>query len=361
MIRQCTQRLLVGVVFSFSVLMFVACSDDDNPQISEERHVVGDTSQPAQMLDIELPADCETDPNAISVLSGKLNNVVVEDVKIVLYSASGYYYGTLRVIDDDGQFSMDLPCERRCRLVLVRTTWTPADEYRTGPPDLDDDILAAFWDIDRVVGTISGVVRDGFDNTSLEDVLVTWVIDGAAGSDTTDANGYFNVPDRLLTGYYSFTYTKDGYAVISQEVYIPSFEELKGDQDIYPGDMVYMEALTILSPPLTSSLEGTVRVVEPGTNDTVEVAEVIIELHLSDEIVPDSLSDTTDDVGFYGFVSIPTADSLTLTTRSFVHGQQTYEAAGTVLYLMPGTTRVDFLFDASGGVAIRVETDELQR
>lgn len=361
MIRQCTQRLLVGVIFSFSVLMFVACSDDDNPQISEERHVVGDTSQAAQLLDIEQPADCETDEHAISALSGKLNNVVVEDVKIVLYSTSGYYYGTLRVIDDDGQFSMDLPCGRRCRLVLVRTTWTPADEYRTGPPDHDDDILDTFWDIDRVIGTINGVVRDGFDNTSLEDVLVTWVVDGTAGSDMTDANGYFQVPDRLLTGYYPFTYTKDGYAVISQEVYIPSFEELRGGQDIYPGDMVYMKDLTIPLPPLTSSLEGTVRVIEPGTNDTVEVAEVIIELHLRDEIVPDQLSDTTDAVGFYGFVSIPTADSLTVATTSFVYGQQTYEVADTALYLMPNTTRVDFLFDVSGGAVIRVETDESQR
>ncbi len=361
MIGQLTQRLLVGLVFSFSVLMFVACSDDDNPQISEERHVVGDTSQPAQMLDIELPADCETDEYEISALSGKLNNVVVEDVKIVLYSTSGHYYGTLRVIDDDGQFSMDLPCGRRCRLVLARTTWTPADEYRTGPPDLDDDILAAFWDIDRVVGTINGVVRDGFYNTSLEDVPVTWVIDGTAGSDTTDANGCFHVSDRLLTGYYLLTYTKDGYAVISQEVYIPSFEELKGDQDIYPGDMVHVKDLTIQLPPLTSSLEGTVRVVEPGTNDTVEVAQVIVDLLLNDEIVPDQLSGTTDAVGFYSFVDVPTTDTLTVATRSFDHGLQTYEAVDTVLYLMPGTTRVNFLFDASGGAVIHVETDELQR
>ena len=360
MIGQLAQRLLVGVIFSLSVLMFVRCSDD-NPQTSEGRHVVGDTSQPAQLLDIELPADCETDEYATSALSGKLNNVVVEDVKIVLYSASGYYYGTLRVIDDDGQFSMDLPCGRRCRVVLARTTWTPADESRTGPPDLDDDILATYWGIDRTIGTINGVVRDGFDNASLENVLVTWVIDGTAGSDATGLNGYFLVSDRLFTGYYMLTYTKDGYAVISQNAYVPSFEELRGDLDIYPGDMAYVEALTIPLPPLTSSLDGTVRVVEPGTNDTVEVAEVIVDLHLNDDIVPDQLSDTTDAVGFYSFTDVPTADTLTVATRLFVHGMQTYEAVDTVLYLMPGTTRVDFLFVASGGAVIRVDTDESQR
>ncbi len=360
MIGQHTQRLLVGVVFSFSVLMFVACSDD-NPQTSEGRHVVGDTSQLAQLLDVELPADCEADPNAISALTGRLNNVVVEDVQIVLYSTSGHYYGTLRVIGDDGSFSMDLPCGRRVRLLLTKSDWTSDDTLNSGPPALDDNILAAFWDIDRVVGTINGDVRDGFDNTWLEDVLVSWVIDGTAGSDTTDEYGYFHVPDRLLTGYYPFTYTKEGYAVISQEVYIPSFEELRGDLDIYPGDMSYIEALTVPLPPLTSSLEGAVRVIEPGTNDTVEVAEIIVDLHLNDEIVPDQLSDTTDAVGFYYFANVPVTDTLTVATRSFDHGLQTYEAADTVLYLMPGTTRVDFLFDASGGAVIRVETDELQR
>ncbi|MCK4371547.1 MAG: carboxypeptidase regulatory-like domain-containing protein [candidate division Zixibacteria bacterium] len=361
MIGQLAQRLLVGVIFSFSVLMFAACSDDDNPQISEGRHVVGDTSQAAQLLDIELPADCETDEYEISALSGKLNNVVVEDVKIVLYSTSGHYYGTLRVIDDDGRFSMDLPCGRRVRLLLAKSDWTSDDTLNNGPPALNDSILATYWDIDRIVGTINGSVVDGYNNSLLSDAVVTWVIDGTAGSDTTDANGYFLVPDRLLTGNYLLTYTKDGYAVISQNVYIPSFEEVRGDLDIYPGDMAYVEALTIPLPPLTSSLEGTVCVIEPGTNDTVEVAEVIVDLRLNDEIVPYFFSDTTDAVGLYGFADVPTTDTLTLATRSFDHGPQTYEAADTVLYLMPGTTRVDFLFDVSGGAVIRVETDELQR
>ena len=345
---QLRNRISSLILIVLTAVVISGCSDDDTIQSSQPR-IVGDPSQPATLYDVVQAEDCEDIPDSVSTLTGHLNNVDLNEVKVVMYSSAGSYYGTIRVFENDGSFSMELPCDRRVRLLLAKSDWTAVTSYSSGPPTASDTILAIFWDIERVVGSVTGDVSDARDKSYLDGVIVSWLVDGTTEKDTTNDVGFFSVESTLDPGTYTFTFSKTGYAVLTADGVIPSLEELRGDLDTYPGDILYPLNLKILLPPMTASLSGTVTRFDPISTDTVVADNVEVQLLLNDNITPNVLKDTTDANGQYSFDAVPAGDSLSLVIPSFVVSSFTYGPVDTTLTLYPGPTVIDALISASGG------------
>jgi len=354
------RALFLAVTIGVCALVLSHCSDD-NPQGGVQPRIVGNTNLPAELLQIQLPEDCGPGVPAISALSGRLNNVDLNAVKIMMYTTSGLHYGAIRVFNNNGAFSMDLPCGRRVRLLLTKSDWTSVDTLNSGPPPLDDNILAAYWDIDRVLGTVNGVVVDAFNNAALEGVAVSWQVGGVTYHDTSVATGYFSGSTRLASGLYSFEFELAGYAGIAQEVTVPSVDDLRSGPDDYPGDIVHLQALTVALPPLTADLTGTVDVVDPTTTDTLPASGVPVLLIPEEGVLSNSYDTTTDGAGGYGFEEVPAAVTVTVSVPSFDLGGNTYGPADTSLSLWPGMTMLDFVMNSDGGAAFRVRLPEAAR
>jgi hypothetical protein len=271
-----------------------------------------------------------------------------------MYSTTGILYGNIRVFANDGSFSMELPCGRRVRLVLADSDWTPVDTYGGGPPDIVDSILAVFWDIDRVVGQISGVVEDAFDNSLVDGVVVSWSIGGTTGSDTTGVDGVFSVGSNVDPGTYSFLFTKTGYALMYQDAIIPSLEELLSENDSFPGDLPYIKNMAITMPPLSASLSGQIRLIDPIWADTVAAANIPVWVELNTFIMPNALADTTDANGLYRFDQVPAADTVSLVIHSFELSNYTYGPVDSTLELFPGSTVINALLVPGGGGSFRL-------
>lgn len=346
------QILLVALVIS-CCLILAGCSDD-KVQGSDGTRIVGDLSKPATLLEVVLPVDCNEPADSISTITGRLNNVDLNLVKVVMYSMSGVLYGNIRVFAADGSFSMALPCSRRVRLVLADAEWSPVDTYDAGPPDIENSILDVFWDIDRVVGGVSGLVRDAFDNSLVSGVAVSWVINGSTGHDTTGSDGFFVVGTTVPSGTHEFLFSKAGYAELTQDGVIPPLDSLKGPNNPYPGDIAFVENLEVGLPPLTASLSGHIRLIDADSGDTVAAASVEVQLLLNDNIISNVMKDTTDANGLYSFEQIPASDTLSLVVPSFVLAAYTYGPVDSTFELFPGATVIDALLTASGGGSYRL-------
>lgn len=348
------QILLAALVIS-CCLILANCSDD-KVQGSDGTRIVGDLSQPATLREVVQPADCSDVPGLNSPLTGQLNNVDLNLVKVVMYSTIGVLYGNIRVFANDGSFSMALPCGRRVRLVLADSDWTPTDTLDAGPPNIGNSILDTFWDIDRVVGSVTGRTKDAFDNSLIPGVAVSWVIDGSSGSDATDAEGFFAVGSTMPSGTYSFLFHKDDYAELTQEVVIPELDDLIGhiNPRPYPGDWVYLMSLEVLLPPLTANLSGHIRLIDADSGDTVAAASVEVQLILNDNIVSNVMKDTTDAAGLYSFEQVPAADTLSLVVPSFVLAAYTYGPVDSTFELFPGATVINALLITGGGGSFRM-------
>ena len=351
--------LFVTLIIS-CCLALAGCGDKiQNPPITR---IVGDLNQSATLLEIVLPADCDDVAGANSSLNGRVNNVDLDQVKVVMYTSGGVHYGTLRIFADNGTFSMVLPCDRRVRLILAHYAWDPEGSlYPTGPPAVSDTILATFWDIDRVLGGISGLVRNAFDNSLVQDVEVSWVIDDSPDQDTTGIDGFFVVGSKIPSGTYEFLFSKAGFAQMTQSGVIPPLAEIQGPNNPYPGDITYVENLEIRMPPLTASLSGHIRLIDPVLTDTIAAANIEVQLLLNDNITSNVLKDTTDAEGFYSFEQVPAADILSLVVPSFVFEAYTYGPIDSTLELLPGSTVIDALLSAGGGGSYRLISEPDRR
>lgn len=347
------KQILLAVLIMSCCLILANCSDD-KVQNSDGTRIVGDLSQDATLLEVVQPADCSDVPGPNSNLTGQLNNVDLNLVKVVMYSMSGVLYGNIRIFADDGSFSMELPCDRRVRLVLADSEWSPVDTYDEGPPDIVDSVLAVFWDIDRVVGGVSGLVRDAFDNSLVSGVAVSWVINGSTGYDTTGADGFFVVGTTVPSGAHEFLFRKAGYAELTQDGVIPPLDSLKGPNNPYPGDIAFVENLEIVLPPLTASLSGHIRLIDPVLTDTIAAANIEVQLLLNDNIISNVMKDTTDANGLYSFEQVPASDTLSMVVPSFVREAYTYGPVDSTLELFPGPTVIDALLSAGGGGSFRL-------
>jgi len=352
-------RTLILAAAGLCVLA-LSCSDD-NPQSSDQPRIVGDPAQPAQLLSVQLPEDCGDGLPFISSLSGKINNVDLNAVKIVMYSSAGAYYGTIRVFNNDGTFSMDLPCDRRVRLLLTLKDWTPTDVLDSGPPALDNTILAAYWDIDRVLGKVDGAVLDAYNNAALEGVAITWQDSGVTYYDTTGSGGYFSGAEGLSSGIHVFEFELAGYAGLITEITVPTIDDVRDGPNDYPGDVIDIQALDISLPPLSAELTGTVYAIDPGTTDTLPADDIQVVLTPSEGLQPASYDTTTNASGDYDFEEAPAAVTVTVSLPSFDRYGQSYGPVDTSLTLWPGMTYLDFILDSGGGAAIRIEQPETAR
>lgn len=348
-------QILLAMLIVSCCLILANCSDD-KAQNSTGPRIVGDLNQSATLLEVVLPSECEDVAGSDSPLTGRVNNVDLNEVKVVMYSKIGILHGNIRVFADDGSFSMNLPCGRRIRLVLADSDWTPEDTLDAGPPPIENSILDTFWDIDRVVGSISGRTKDAFDNTMVSGVTVSWVIDGSSGSDATSADGFFSVGSTVLSGTYPFLFHKDDYAEITQSVVMPELDDLIGDINPrpYPGDWVHPLNLDVTLAPLSASLSGHVRRIDPVSTETVPATNIEVQLLLNDNITNSVLKDTTDAEGLYSFEQVPAADTLSLVVPSFVLATYTYGSVDTTLELFPGVTVIDAILSATGGGSFRL-------
>ncbi len=353
-------RTALVIMIMVSVIISLSCSEEKTVAGDPGPRIIGDLNQAAQLYDVVQPEDCVTNGGVVSALTGKLNNVDLNNVKIVMYTESGGYYGTIRVFADDGTFSMDLPCDRRVRLVLAEADWNHASSYSNGPPAVADPILGVFWGIDRVVGSINGLVRDAFDNSFVEGVAVSWSINGDSGQATTDADGYYAVGSIISSGSYDFVFKKTGYPDIKQAGVIPSLDSLKGSNN-YPGDIDYVESMEVYFPPLTSSLSGYVQYIDPGTLDTLPAQNVEVQLMLGERVIDNLMKDTTDVNGYYSFDPVPTSDSLTMTVPAFVLAANTYGPVDSTLVLLPGQTVINALLSSGGGGSYRLIKEPSRR
>ncbi|MCD4651361.1 MAG: carboxypeptidase-like regulatory domain-containing protein [Candidatus Cloacimonetes bacterium] len=202
--------------------------------------------------------------------------------------------------------------------------------------NFDDDNL----NNGRVIGTIHGIVTDGADNERLENVEVTWVVDGVLKSTTTDALGYYSIMN-LNSGNYEITFyqnttSRAGYAVSHVLMVIPDLDAI-GIVDIATGDdFHYSETHNVnmfaLNAGVTGSVNATVNnVLIPDLVDVTVIADFI-----GWGVSPNEYVTTTDADGVYSFAGIPSTGTVQIRIDSFSDGTYVYGSDQRVVDLIPG-------------------------
>ncbi len=257
--------------------------------------------------------------------------------------------------------------------------------------------------VDRVVGSVHGVVTNSANNVPLEDVRVTWVSNGASHSVMTDADGYFVTDDVLGSGEYKITFTMSGHSTRWASATIPDIDSLRGEPGTpVSGDIPFSRELNMRLFPLNARLRGQVFTAQPApgkdaldpiaagdpppllapaSNDTVHILfdTLYIEYDYSAgdqgkdnpqpealdgwylcrplNISPDRYTDVTDANGEYHFANLPavTGGWLMIYTDPYWKGDTLYRSETTYVSLLPDAevTAPD-IFTPIGGDQARV-------
>ncbi len=188
------------------------------------------------------------------------------------------------------------------------------------PPPLSNDTTTIVEEEDRVLGSIQGVVSSAYDNSLLQGVTVKYVKNDEEYTTTTDADGYYLIDDSLSSGYYTLTFSVNGYAVYTATVYIPTIAQIKGDIDDDPvGATEYMATADISLYPLSATVRGVVYTALPAPenkdqhdqmslddpNLVSRAAGVTVLLEYEYDIHPHVYTTTTDASGEYEFTNVP--------------------------------------------------------
>jgi len=188
------------------------------------------------------------------------------------------------------------------------------------PPEVTNDTTVIIEGADKVIGTMQGTVRDGYNNGFLAGVTVTWSNGDSSYTTTTAPDGSYSTPSDLASGWYEFTMTKTGHATTTGWGWIPELEDLRGDdQNVPAGDVHYTGDLDVWMLPLTATVTGKVYTALPAppakdgqpvlaADDPtlVSVAEgVTVILDYGFDIHPDKYTATTNSGGVYTFVNVP--------------------------------------------------------
>jgi hypothetical protein len=207
----------------------------------------------------------------------------------------------------------------------------------------DDTTIIESPEVDKVVGSIEGIISDAFDNQPLPNVRVFWINGDVRDSVITDDKGYFLIDDKLASGDYKLTVEVSGYATTRVMVHIPTFDEILSDIDeTAHGTIEYRATICdLLLFRLCAGIEGQVFAGSPlsdmGKEGESQVAdddtlvspagnvEVQLEYNLSDfydkwydrlnnctgskwvsfDVVPHRYVTTTDQSGHYVFNNVP--------------------------------------------------------
>jgi len=175
---------------------------------------------------------------------------------------------------------------------------------------------------DEVVGSVQGIVTDGYDNRPLAGVTVTMTKNDQVWTRTTDALGYYLFDDSLSTGYYELTFAISSHTVRHSSVWIPTIEDLRGDdtQGENAGDEEYMATENAMLYELIGTVTGVVYTALPNPVDkegmpilaaddpslVSRAAGVTVVLDFEHyDFQNDKFVATTNDQGVYTFPNVP--------------------------------------------------------
>jgi len=235
------------------------------------------------------------------------------------------------------------------------------DDTTVNPPPVE---------IDRVVGSIEGVVLDANTHEPIGDLYVIyWDSTDVRDTVMAEDDGSFLIPGPLPSGHYTIHIVdpEDGYTYGLTVAYIPTVEELKGDIDVNPSGPIYYRASffddceddnclgAILLFNKCASVRGqlwsAIQDAEdygPGAPKTEEggfalqppisaIGNVTVVLNYPEDcgVVPLKWETITDPDGFYTFTGLPEYDgAIDLTIPPFPYGDSSYQQFDTTIYLV---------------------------
>ncbi len=200
----------------------------------------------------------------------------------------------------------------------------------------------------RVVGSIHGIVTDFATNTrfDINQVKITWIIDGKMQSTWNDSMGYYIITD-LTSGEYDITFSgADDYAVSKLHVIIPPFEDLVGCCGATDKNYSYSVIKDIMLYQMNSSLVG--KIYKKESEQNIEPAEGVTVVadftygHESEEfynITPAQYTAVTNSDGEFSLVELPCTPTVGLRTMPYQDDTYDYAVAETTVALIPNATK----------------------
>ncbi len=200
----------------------------------------------------------------------------------------------------------------------------------------------------RVIGSIHGIVTDFATNTrfDINQVKVTWIIDGEMKSTRNDSLGYYIITD-LTSGEYDITFSgTNDYAVSKLHVTIPPYEDLVGCCGPTDKDYPYSVIKDIMLYQTNASLVGKIYKkenelnIEPAEGVTV-VADFTYDHDYEEfyNITPGQYTATTNSDGEFSFVELPCTPTVNLRTMPFQDDAYDYAVKDTTVVLIPNGTK----------------------
>ncbi|MFQ5499168.1 MAG: carboxypeptidase regulatory-like domain-containing protein, partial [Candidatus Zixiibacteriota bacterium] len=219
-----------------------------------------------------------------------------------------------------------------------------------------------------VVGSIQGVVKGAYDNQPINGATVQYIKDTTTQTVTTDAAGKYVINDSLSSGGYVLTFSFGGHASMRGNAYIPTLEELKGDQDNQQSGLIkFVDTLDMVMFETNSSVSGRIWAapplaqkngnLDPFAADTNASLQSGVSVTLdwgtlfkdmggdtvagSYDIVPSAASTTTDDSGWYFFTNVPAVTSgyVKLMTGPFSRADSLFGDSTMFIKLLRGQNR----------------------
>jgi len=196
------------------------------------------------------------------------------------------------------------------------------------PPVVTNDTTTVVEQVDRVLGSVQGVVHSAYDNSVVSGVTVKYVKNDDEFTTTTDADGYYLFDDSLSSGWYRLTFSMTGYATRVYTAYIPTISEIKADLDNNNpvGDYEFMDTedawlfpTSVEGAPVTVTGVVYTALPAPGKDqvdpmslddpDLVSRAAgvtVLLQYDVGgDQISPNTYTAETDGSGIYTFSGVP--------------------------------------------------------
>ena len=193
----------------------------------------------------------------------------------------------------------------------------------------------------RVKGFVHGLITNASDSSPLASVKVTYVISDSVKSVTSDASGFYSIPN-LAEGSYDLVYELTDYATMSAEINIsdPSgnFDELD-DEDyrvsILKSVQMYKKDASVI---------GAIYAFRDEENTVpAQGATVVLDVDVSSNrgILGHIFSAETDSAGSFVFDQLPAVPSATWMILPFIDDPYTYAVAtGSISLLVGGESSV---------------------
>ncbi|MCH8306040.1 MAG: carboxypeptidase regulatory-like domain-containing protein [Candidatus Marinimicrobia bacterium] len=189
----------------------------------------------------------------------------------------------------------------------------------------------------RVKGYIHGVITDARDNSPLTGVKVSYITSDSAMSVTSNASGFYSIPE-LAEGNYELIYEFEGYATMISPVSVSdpmgNFDELD-EQDFTVSITKSIEMFKE-----DATVTGTIYAFKDVENTVpAEGATVILDVDPNSflDIMSSQLTATTDTKGAFRFENVPSVGSAFWRILPYSNGGFTYQTSGEFISIIEGS------------------------